>query len=76
LFRFPSWRSSWDTGAALRPRSQNMNSAELNLVVIGLLCLVGFVVVAVETRLHKRTLLKNRGDATHSEAARPHFFRR
>jgi hypothetical protein len=49
-----------------------MNSAELNVVVIGLLCLLGFVVVAIETRLHRRTVLKNRGAAEHSEADRTH----
>ncbi len=53
-----------------------MNSAEINVVAIGLLCLVGFVVVAIETRLHKRTLLKNRGGAERAEADRTHFVRR
>jgi hypothetical protein len=53
-----------------------MNSAELNVVAIGLLCVVGFVVVAIETRLHRRTVLKNRGAAKHSGADRTHAVTR
>ena len=33
-----------------------MNSGQMTLVMIGLLCAIGFVVVAVETRLHRRKL--------------------
>ena len=53
-----------------------MNSAELNIVAIGLLCLVGFVVVAIETRLHRRTVLKNRGAAKHAQTDRTHVVSR
>jgi hypothetical protein len=33
-----------------------MNSGQMTLVMIGSLCAIGFVVVAVETRLHRRKL--------------------
>ncbi len=38
-----------------------MNNGELHLIALGSLCLVGFVVVAVETRLHRRKLRRNNG---------------
>ncbi len=53
-----------------------MNSAELDVVVIGLLCLVGFLVVAVETREHRRIALKKRTAAGQSQADGTHFVRR
>jgi hypothetical protein len=36
-----------------------MSVGELNLVVIGLLCVVGFIVVGVETRLRRRELRRS-----------------
>jgi hypothetical protein len=44
-----------------------MNNAELNLVMIGALCVVGFIIVGIETRLHRRKLRRN---ATARDAGR------
>jgi hypothetical protein len=38
-----------------------MNVGELQLIVIGALCVVGFIVVGVETRLHRRKLRRGNG---------------
>jgi hypothetical protein len=46
-----------------------MNVGELNLIAIGALCVVGFIVVGVETRLHRRKLRRNKG-ATPSQSTR------
>jgi hypothetical protein len=39
----------------------------MTLVAIGLLCIVGFIVVGIETRLHRRKLRRN---ATARDAGR------
>jgi hypothetical protein len=38
-----------------------MSVGELNLIAIGVLCVVGFIVVGIETRLHRRKLRRNAG---------------
>ena len=47
-----------------------MNNGELNLLIIGLICFGGFLVVAVETRVHRRRLRKSgalqRSDRRHA----------
>jgi hypothetical protein len=53
-----------------------MNNGELNLLIIGLICLAGFAVVAVETRAHRRRLRKGSGALQPSEADRKHAVTR
>ena len=53
-----------------------MNNGELNLLIIGLICLGGFAVVTAETRAHRRRLRKGGAGLQSSQSDRTHAITR